>query len=167
MYVAAAHRYNVVRSFFGSRRFPLWYGRLIGGAVGCGRGGLFCRVRSGGRDRGHGDGSGDEDPRWPDPRSSHLPKIILPAVVCRTEVTETSMVLPIILRRCRRPPWCRHRDRRRPVVFFSFFQNEDAHDLAGQNDGLRELASSLMLSTATPALGDFVEIEVVVRILPS
>ena len=32
------------------------------------------------------------------PRSSHLPKIILPAVVCSTEVTETSMVLPIILR---------------------------------------------------------------------
>src|SRR5579862_4890288 len=31
-------------------------------------------------------------------RSSHLPKIIFPAVVCRTEVTETSMVLPIILR---------------------------------------------------------------------
>src|ERR1017187_1808199 len=31
-------------------------------------------------------------------RSSHLPKIILPAVVCRTEVTEISMVLPIILR---------------------------------------------------------------------
>src|SRR6202021_2271395 len=31
-------------------------------------------------------------------RSSHLPKIILPAVVCRTEVTEMSIVLPIILR---------------------------------------------------------------------
>jgi len=31
-------------------------------------------------------------------RSSHLPKIILPAVVCSTEVTEMSMVLPIILR---------------------------------------------------------------------
>src|SRR5208282_6259952 len=34
----------------------------------------------------------------PDARSSHLPKIIFPAVVCRTEVTEMSMVLPIILR---------------------------------------------------------------------
>src|ERR1700736_2541518 len=29
-------------------------------------------------------------------RSSHLPKIILPAVVCSTDVTEMSMVLPII-----------------------------------------------------------------------
>ena len=32
------------------------------------------------------------------PRSSNLPKIILPAVVYRTEVTEISTVLPIILR---------------------------------------------------------------------
>src|ERR1700683_1303536 len=31
-------------------------------------------------------------------RSSHLPKIIFPAVVCSTDVTETSMVLPIIFR---------------------------------------------------------------------
>src|SRR6202142_3627802 len=31
-------------------------------------------------------------------RSSHLPKIILPAVVCSTDVTEISMVLPIIFR---------------------------------------------------------------------
>src|SRR5258708_28132017 len=31
-------------------------------------------------------------------RSSHLPKIIFPAVVCSTEVTDTSIVLPIILR---------------------------------------------------------------------
>src|ERR1017187_7512277 len=31
-------------------------------------------------------------------RSSHLPKIIFPAVVCRTDVTETSIVFPIILR---------------------------------------------------------------------
>src|SRR5213075_1376362 len=31
-------------------------------------------------------------------RSSHLPKIILPAVVCNTEVTAMSTVLPIILR---------------------------------------------------------------------
>src|SRR5271166_4338850 len=36
--------------------------------------------------------------RCPVARSSHLPKIILPAVVCRTEVTDMSMVLPIILR---------------------------------------------------------------------
>src|SRR5580698_540273 len=31
-------------------------------------------------------------------RSSHLPKIIFPAVVCKTDVTETSIVLPIIFR---------------------------------------------------------------------
>jgi len=31
-------------------------------------------------------------------RSSHLPKIIFPAVVYNTDVTETSMVFPIILR---------------------------------------------------------------------
>src|ERR1700722_13889358 len=31
-------------------------------------------------------------------RSSHLPKIIFPAVVCNTDVTDTSMVLPIIFR---------------------------------------------------------------------
>src|SRR5690348_9010071 len=32
------------------------------------------------------------------PRSSNFPKIILPAVVCSTEVTEISTFLPIILR---------------------------------------------------------------------
>src|ERR1700733_10162211 len=31
-------------------------------------------------------------------RSSHLPKIIFPAVVCNTDVTDTSIVLPIIFR---------------------------------------------------------------------
>ena len=32
------------------------------------------------------------------PRSSHFPKIIFPAVVCSTDVTDTSMVFPIIFR---------------------------------------------------------------------
>src|SRR5947209_208727 len=31
-------------------------------------------------------------------RSSHLPNIIFPAVVCSTDVTDTSIVLPIIFR---------------------------------------------------------------------
>src|SRR5256885_4827143 len=31
-------------------------------------------------------------------RSSHLPKIIFPPVVCSTDITEMSTVLPIILR---------------------------------------------------------------------
>src|SRR5512146_1060800 len=53
--------------------------------VGCG---LLLR-RSGGR----GSGRGIEAPR-----SSNLPKIILPAVVCRPEVTEMSLVLPLIFR---------------------------------------------------------------------
>src|SRR5713101_4263275 len=42
-------------------------------------------------------GSGRELAVWPG-RSSNLPKIILPAVVCSTEVTEMYTVLPIILR---------------------------------------------------------------------
>ncbi len=53
--------------------------------VGCG---LLFR-RSGGRGSGRG---------MDIPRSSNLPKIIFPAVVCRTEVTEMSIVFPIILR---------------------------------------------------------------------
>lgn len=44
-----------------------------------------------------GRGSMGRDGMLP-PRSSNLPKIILPAVVCNTEVTDTSMFLPIILR---------------------------------------------------------------------
>ena len=48
------------------------------------------------------------------------------------------------------------------VVFFSFFQNEDAHDLAGQNDGLKRVGQFVDVEHGHALqLGDFVEIEVV------
>ncbi len=83
--------------------------------------------------------------------SMNRPKIIFPAVVCSTLVTTTSMVLPIILRALSTTTIVPSSRYATPWLYsFPSFRMKTFMSSPGRTTGLSELASSLMLSTATP-----------------
>jgi len=112
---------------------------------------LFCRVRSGGRDRRDGDG-------WRGRRTAVARSALIPFAEdhfagggLQDGSHRDIDGLPDHLAALSTTTMCVIEIGDALVVLFSFFQDEDRMISPGRTMGLSELASSLMLSTARPA----------------
>ena len=102
-------------------------------------------------------------------RSSHLPKIIFPAVVCNTDVTETSIVFPIILRALSTTTIVPSSSYATPWLYsIPSFRMNTRMVSPGRTIGLSAFANSLMFSTSTPcSCATLFRLKSLVIILPS